>query len=100
MNVTRAIDIAFHHPSGHGATMSYCVRCFSQGFIVGGGEGWVAVWEKIDSFNEAGGPIVGATQEFQHARTVRVSKTDSPVCCMDIAGGEESILVGFRNAEI
>ncbi|CAK0848575.1 unnamed protein product [Prorocentrum cordatum] len=82
---------------GLGVTcMPICVRCFSQGFLIGGSEGRVAIWEKVDS----GSDQQETSLELNHRRTVKAGKADAAIACMDIAGAEESVLLGFRDADI
>jgi len=103
MSIAHTITVPFQDAQGFGAGVPFCVRCFSHGFILGGSEGMVAVWEQVDNPPTAGPgaqPGAGQPKDFRHVRTVRVRQTDSSVCCIDMTGTEESLVLGFRNADI
>jgi WD40 repeat protein len=102
MRVINTLEVPFQDAQGISVAVPYSIRCFSQGFVIGGSEGTIAVWERVDSGPSAHpGQKQGATtKEFRHVRTVRVKQTDSSICCLDMPATEESLIMGFRNNDI
>lgn len=94
-----------------------CVRCFPGGFILGGGEATLALWER--SGPRKVGDMLGqepqaAAQALQHIRTACVAPgVDAAICCIDIAGAGpeddedgtsqnklELVALGFNNRNV
>lgn len=100
MNVMITLDPAFHEESGLGqTTMPSTIHCFQQGFLVGGGEGLVAIWEKVDTpLGDEGAN--GLDFGYKHARTVKVLETDAAVSSIDTSGSEEYVVFSFRNGDV
>eukprot|EP00928_Gymnodinium_smaydae_P016296 TRINITY_DN16089_c1_g3_i1.p1 TRINITY_DN16089_c1_g3~~TRINITY_DN16089_c1_g3_i1.p1 ORF type:complete len:1339 (+),score=371.05 TRINITY_DN16089_c1_g3_i1:174-4190(+) len=97
MTVITTIDPAFQDDVQLSSIMPFSVRCFSQGFIVGGSEGFVAIWERVDAGPRDGdGPAV----EFRHGRTIQVAHTDAGTCSVDLCGSEEVVFFGFRSGDV
>lgn len=69
-----------------------CIRCYSQGFLLGGTEGMVSVWEKDDS--------IGEGLDFRFLRTSRVARSKAAVMSVDFSGTEESLILGFRSGDV
>eukprot|EP00930_Biecheleria_cincta_P038198 TRINITY_DN26248_c0_g2_i1.p1 TRINITY_DN26248_c0_g2~~TRINITY_DN26248_c0_g2_i1.p1 ORF type:complete len:1316 (+),score=276.63 TRINITY_DN26248_c0_g2_i1:26-3973(+) len=89
-------------------SMPQCVRSFSQGFLIGGADGYIALWEQTDDEtfvdgsqgdSEAGGQR-SAEREHKHANTVQVRQSEAAVFSLDLTSGEESLLIGFRDANM
>jgi len=74
-----------------------CVRCFSQGLLLGGGEGTLAVWEREDDVPGDGDED---KVQFRHVRTCRIKQSEAAIVSLDMAVAEESLVLGFRNAQI
>jgi WD40 repeat protein len=91
---------AFQDDSGVLSLVPLTVRCFSQGFIAGGAEGTVSVWEKVDGAPSADGEGAAPAAEYKHARTVQLCETDASVCCVDFSGSEELVAFSFQNGEV
>eukprot|EP00747_Dinoflagellata_sp_TGD_P024616 gnl/TRDRNA2_/TRDRNA2_130676_c0_seq1.p1 gnl/TRDRNA2_/TRDRNA2_130676_c0~~gnl/TRDRNA2_/TRDRNA2_130676_c0_seq1.p1 ORF type:complete len:1115 (-),score=249.91 gnl/TRDRNA2_/TRDRNA2_130676_c0_seq1:22-3366(-) len=101
LNVICEITTPFQDASGMGSSVPHAVRCFSQGFLLGGSGGTLAVWERVEGSPDQDTPDdPNGPKEFRHIRTMRVNKTESPICCIDMTGAEESLVLGFRNADI
>jgi len=103
LSIVMTLEMPFQDSEGLGASVPFTVRCFSQGFVLGGSEGTVAVWERVDSPPDAEGQFNGGStgcKDFRHVRTMKVRQTDASVCSIDVTGAEESLVVGFRNSDI
>eukprot|EP00929_Paragymnodinium_shiwhaense_P070125 TRINITY_DN35496_c0_g1_i2.p1 TRINITY_DN35496_c0_g1~~TRINITY_DN35496_c0_g1_i2.p1 ORF type:complete len:1382 (-),score=399.94 TRINITY_DN35496_c0_g1_i2:118-4263(-) len=100
--VVALLDPVFQDESNFGQTaMAFSVRCFSQGFVVGGGDGTIAVWERMDNPpGPDGEEAEGPSFEFKHVRTMQARRTDAAICSMDISGSEENVILTFRNADV
>eukprot|EP00746_Dinoflagellata_sp_MGD_P164664 gnl/MRDRNA2_/MRDRNA2_93427_c0_seq1.p1 gnl/MRDRNA2_/MRDRNA2_93427_c0~~gnl/MRDRNA2_/MRDRNA2_93427_c0_seq1.p1 ORF type:complete len:1327 (-),score=290.79 gnl/MRDRNA2_/MRDRNA2_93427_c0_seq1:168-4148(-) len=97
LSVARVIDEPF---LGTGAeVIPHCVRCFSQGFVLGGSLGHIAVWEKVDDSKERPGQPTLGTKEVRLAKTLHVGRK-AHVCSLDITDSEETMVLGFQNADI
>merc|ERR1719215_1737177 len=100
--IGKPIEMPFQDAQGLSVGVPYSIRCFSQGFIVGGSEGMIAVWERVDSgpSGQQGHEKASASKEFKHIRTVRIRETESSICHLDMPATEECLLLGFRNNDI
>jgi len=88
----------------------HCLRSFSQGFLIGGADGYVAVWELGDddayvSADKEGGDDgkgSGTPPEslYKFTSSVRVRQSDAAVCSLDLTNGEENLLLGFRDSNM
>jgi len=93
-----------------GDVVPYCIRSFSQGFLLGGAEAHIAVWELADDDaymsvdgsqqGSEGGAQATESRNFKRSNTVRVRQLDAAISSLDLTGGEESILLGFRDADM
>lgn len=89
--VERTIESAF---AGEGVPIGFprSVRCFSQGFLIGGSKGGLSLWEKVDSDNAGHSEFNVLVTTFGGRR--------SPIATIDINATEQSILLGFENGDI
>mmetsp|Transcript_73714 Transcript_73714/g.130134 ORF Transcript_73714/g.130134 Transcript_73714/m.130134 type:complete len:1375 (-) Transcript_73714:58-4182(-) len=84
-----------------------CIRCFLNGFIVGGSSGGLSVW-MLDTSDEgdevdAEDAVDGASPVYTHDCTARLAVANgSTVSCLDFVGGweEGDIVVALENASI
>eukprot|EP00927_Polykrikos_kofoidii_P065799 TRINITY_DN61515_c0_g1_i1.p1 TRINITY_DN61515_c0_g1~~TRINITY_DN61515_c0_g1_i1.p1 ORF type:complete len:1359 (-),score=254.25 TRINITY_DN61515_c0_g1_i1:218-4294(-) len=97
VTIVSTLEPAFVDASGFGSVMPATLRCFSHGFLVGGGEGTLAVWQRVDA-----GPVSddGPVVQFKHGRTIQVHQTDAAICSIDLSGSEEELLFAFRNGDV
>lgn len=98
--VISTIEKVFLDGSDPSSTLPLSLRCFSQGFLVGGGEGTVAIWERIDSPPTSDGAASGPAVEYKHARTAQVRETNAGTCSLDFSGSEEFVVFGFRSGDV
>ncbi|CAK0903516.1 unnamed protein product, partial [Prorocentrum cordatum] len=83
---------------------AHCVRCFPGGFVVGGAQGMLAIWERpaaSEGSAEADGGGREALPEFRHLCTAGVRAEGGGVRCVDVGGGlpdgETKVLAGFAD---
>eukprot|EP00927_Polykrikos_kofoidii_P049000 TRINITY_DN43152_c0_g1_i1.p1 TRINITY_DN43152_c0_g1~~TRINITY_DN43152_c0_g1_i1.p1 ORF type:complete len:1459 (-),score=287.25 TRINITY_DN43152_c0_g1_i1:39-4415(-) len=94
---------------GIASSVPCCVRCFSEGFVLGGPYGLVAVWLRKDtddkqeesSLEVAGDPL-WVDGRYCHAHTVRICPTEASIHCLDVScgSGERTVVAGFGNGNI
>mmetsp|Transcript_99678 Transcript_99678/g.281376 ORF Transcript_99678/g.281376 Transcript_99678/m.281376 type:complete len:1328 (-) Transcript_99678:146-4129(-) len=99
LTVVNTLDPAFDEGLGVGILVPLTVRCFSQGFLVGGGEGIVAIWERVDTPPGREDSAARAV-EFQHIKTVQVRRTDAGVCSLSMNSSEELVALSFKNGDV
>mmetsp|Transcript_74009 Transcript_74009/g.130742 ORF Transcript_74009/g.130742 Transcript_74009/m.130742 type:complete len:1319 (-) Transcript_74009:59-4015(-) len=103
--VLKTIAMPFGEGLDFEELIAYCVKSFSQGFLLGGADGHVAVWEQAEDDGNDGsqqGTEDGAANDinFKHSNTVCVRRSSAAVVSMDLTGGEETLLLGFRDADM
>ena len=77
-----------------------CVRCFSQGFVVGGSHGFISLFEKVDTgMDSTQNVTTGRVSEYTLARTLFVGRR-STIYCLDISESEETMCLSFKNSDV
>ncbi|CAE7781317.1 Cfap57 [Symbiodinium pilosum] len=103
--VLRTIDSAFGPEGDLEEVLPLCIRSFTQGFLVGGSYGYLAIWEEADddaaftsvekSEDSDGGR---RTDEYKLVVASKIRPEPDSVCSIDITPSEELLLLGFGDA--
>ncbi|CAJ1429043.1 unnamed protein product [Effrenium voratum] len=75
-----------------------CIRALTGGFVVGGSSGYIAMWELAEE--EDGSDASALAEEYKLATAAKVRPESDAVSSLDISPGEESLLLGFADADI
>ncbi|CAE7549687.1 Cfap57 [Symbiodinium natans] len=104
--VLRTIDSAFGPEGDLEDVLPVCIRSFTQGFLLGGSYGYLAVWEEsddgaftsVDRSEDSDGARRTPENEYKLAVALKVRPDTDSVCSIDVTPSEEHLLLGFGDA--